>query len=99
MSAAALYRWSVAFRTLAAILGGYVLTNLLTIALILSLMRVGAPRGPTALSIWMASLVIWAAIIMGVFHARTAWRAWLGLGLAAIPCGLIIALSKLTGGF
>ena len=59
----------------------------------------GAGRADAVLASTMASFLVYAAIIMGVFHARTALRAWAGIILAAVPCVLIIGLSKSAGGF
>ena len=92
-------RWSVTSRTLAAIVGGYALTSLITVALSLALPWLGMNQAEAVLASTIVSFLIYAAIIMGVFQARTALRAWLGLGLMAIPCVLVIGLAKLTGGF
>lgn len=92
-------RWSAAFRVVAAVVGGYTLTSLVTLTLSLALPWLGVNRAEAVLAATIVSFLVYVAIIMGVFHARTAWRAWAGLGLGAIPCIAVIALSKLTGGF
>ena len=92
-------RWSVASRVLAAAGGGYALTALTTLALSLALTWVGAGRAEAVLASTMASFLLYAAIVMAVFHARTAKRAWTGLVLAAVPGVTIIGVAKLTGGF
>ncbi|RYG26616.1 MAG: hypothetical protein EON93_21320 [Burkholderiales bacterium] len=51
---------------------------------------IGVPEG--LVSALMASFLLWAAIIMAVFHARTAARAWLWLTGATVPLGLVVWL-------
>lgn len=79
MSPAANHLLSVTSRVLAAVVGGYALTSLLNIALPLVLAKAGVSMAQTLLSITMASFLVWAAIIMGTFHARSAVRAWIWL--------------------
>lgn len=93
------HRWSVASRVLAAVVGGYIVTSLMTLALTLALTWIGTSQAEALMASTIASFLVYAAIVMAAFHVRTASRAWMGLVLAAIPCGAIIALSKLTGGF
>ena len=92
-------RWSLASRVLAAAGGGYALTALTTLAASLALTWIGAGRAEAVLTSTMISFLLYTAIVMAVFHARTASRAWIGLIVAAVPCALIIGVSKLTGGF
>jgi hypothetical protein len=40
----------------------------------------------------MASFLVYAAIVMAVFHARSAVRAWMWLAVAAVPPGMVTAL-------
>lgn len=89
------HRLSVAARILAAVAGGYALTSLITLALSHLLPRAGVLQAEAVLASTMVSFLIYAVIVMAVFHARTAWRAWLGLIVGAIPCGLAIGLSML----
>lgn len=86
------YRLSVAARTLAAIVGGYVLTSLFNIAMPLLLGATGVNVPQALLAATTISFLLWAAIIMAVFHARCASRAWGWLLGASIPLGLIIFL-------
>lgn len=78
-------RWSLASRGLAALAGGYAFTSLLTLALSLSLPAVGVPRAQALLASSMASFFVYTAVIMAVFHASSAARAWRGLLLASLP--------------
>lgn len=91
-SPSARHRWGVASRTLAAIFGGYAVTSLFNLALPLLLGTAGFSMPKTLVSALMASFLIWAAIIMAVFHARSAVRAWLWLVGAAVPLALIVWL-------
>lgn len=78
-------RWSVASRVTAAVLGGYGLTSLLAIAGALLLTMCGMNKAEAVLATTIASFPVYAGIVMAVFHARTATRAWLGLGIASVP--------------
>lgn len=72
-------RLGVLARALAAILGGYALASAATVLLSLSLplARVDAVAIGTLLS-----FVVYTCAVLWVFAARSALRAWLGLGLA-----------------
>lgn len=94
MTSSARYRWSVASRALAAIVGGYALTSLLTIALSELLPRWGMEQAQVVLLSAVMSFLVFAAIIMAVFHTRTASRAWLWLTAASVTLGIIIVLSR-----
>ncbi len=85
-------RWSVASRTLAATVGGYALVSLMTLVVPLLLGTIGVSRPQSWLATTMASFPIQAAIVMAVFHARTATRAWLGLLVAAVPLAVAVLL-------
>lgn len=92
-------RWSVTFRVLAAIVGGYALASLITVVLSLMLPWIGVGQAEAVLATTIVSFLIYAAIIMAVFHARSALQAWICLFIAALPCGLVIISSSLLGGF
>ncbi|MCP1469671.1 ABC-type transport system involved in multi-copper enzyme maturation permease subunit [Sphingobium sp. OAS761] len=80
---AAIRKLSLASRALAAIAGGYVLASLVTAAIALLLGRLGVSQAQALLAATMASFPLYAAIIMAVFHARSAARAWAALVIAA----------------
>ncbi len=86
------YRLSIASRILAAIVGGYALTTLITFILPMVLPLIGV--NPAEAMLWglMMSFLIYAAIIMAVFHLRTAKQAWIWLVGASLPCLLIVWL-------
>ncbi|RZJ26520.1 MAG: DUF3649 domain-containing protein [Haliea sp.] len=86
-SAALTYRLGVASRTVAAILGGYVLSALVATV---SAIYYPATRAEAAIFGMLASFVIYTLAVMWVFAVRTAWRAWLGLLLPSIPLALAV---------
>lgn len=85
-------RWSIASRVLAAVFGGYALTSLLTLALPLALGRAGLSQAQVLLAATTASFIIYAAIIMAVFSARSAKRAWANLLAALISMFALVLL-------
>lgn len=86
LSAGAVYRLGVASRSVAAIVGGYVLAALLTMLLSVSLPMARAEAVMTAT---LLSFAIYTCAVMWVFATRSALRAWLGL---AIPAAVIAAI-------
>ena len=78
-------RRSVASRTLAAVAGGYAVATLVNIAAPLVLAKAGLDLPQSLLATMMVSFLLWAAIVMAVFHARSAQRAWAWLACAAFP--------------
>ncbi|MCP1469593.1 hypothetical protein J3E64_001275 [Sphingobium sp. OAS761] len=85
-------RWSIASRTLAAALGGYALTSLATITLPLLLETIGVDRSQALITTMMAGFLMYAAIIMAVFHARSAMSAWAWLVGASLALGIVVLL-------
>lgn len=87
----AAWRWSIASRVLAAALGGYALAALLSSALALLLPRVSnASRADAVLIASLLSFAVYTVAALWVFHARSASRAWAGLGLWALASGMMI---------
>ncbi len=72
-------------RILAALFGGYVLAALCSIAA-LALPIDGRQAVFTGM---LASFLLYAGVVVWVFAVRSAWRAWLGLLLVALPLWLI----------
>ncbi|WP_434405229.1 DUF3649 domain-containing protein [Sphingobium sp. DN12] len=87
------HRIAIASRILAASLGGYAVTSLVIVALGALLPIFGVARSSVILGATIASFPIWAGIVMAVFHARTARRAWTGLAIVAATLGILIWLS------
>lgn len=89
MTANLRYRLSVASRVLAGFGGGYALTSLLV-----ALLPILLPGNRAVILLWstMTGFLIYAAIIMAVFHARSATRAWLWIIGASMPQAILLAL-------
>jgi len=85
-------RFGVLARTVAAVVGGYLLAALTAalMSLHLPMARVDAVMTGT-----MTALVVFPAAVMWSFAARTALRAWIGL---AVPVGLLALPFALSGG-
>jgi len=98
MTTTSTYRWSVASRAIAAIVGGYMLTSFVSIAVSLLLAEMGVNKAEAVLAMSMASFLIYAVVIMAVFTARTPTRAWVGLVIASIPPALFYAFYHGGGG-
>ncbi|QDQ89223.1 DUF3649 domain-containing protein [Alcaligenaceae bacterium SJ-26] len=81
-------------RIVAAVLGGYALAALGSIAPLA--LPVSQPQA--VLAGMMLSFLIYAGAVIWVFASRSAWRAWGGLLLAAVPLGLAAGLVLLAGG-
>lgn len=81
--------WTILSRAAAGVIGGYVVVNLLTIA-VTNLLRGAGLSGPQVLlSMSIASFPIYSAIILVVYHARDVSRAWLYLAACSVLTGLI----------
>ena len=89
------YRWSVLSRFLAAFAGGYALVSLAQLAL-----TVTSPVEyyKSLLFSMQTSYLLYTGIIIWCFAARTATRAWSGLGLIAAPLALVNAWYWVNGG-
>lgn len=85
------YRWMVASRALAAIVGGFVLTSLITAVLSLLLPRITAtPKAEAVLIATLISFVLWTCIVLWIFTARSARRVWVGIALPSALLGLAL---------
>jgi hypothetical protein len=82
----AAYRWGVLSRCVAAAAGGYAIVTLLQVALTAVL-----PWDDYKALLFSAQTgyLYYTGIIVWCFAARTARRAWLGLGVVALPLVLI----------
>lgn len=86
-NAARMYRLGVASRALAAILGGYALSALVATV---SAIYFPGTRAEAAIFGMLISFVIYTLAVMWVFAVRSAWRAWLGLLLTALPLAMVV---------
>ena len=76
------YRWFVASRCTAAIVGGFALTSTLAWLLAALLLRTGAmPRAEATATATLASFAVWATVIVWAFHAASLRRLWLQVTL------------------
>ena len=91
---AASYRWSVFSRCVAAAVGGYAIVTLLHLA-----MTVVLPWDvhKSMLFSSQTGYLYYTGIIIWCFAARSARRAWLGLGVVALPLLLFDAWHLLQG--
>lgn len=76
-------------RIVAAFVGGYTVSSLLTAVLTRTL---PLPTVDAVLVATMSSFFVCAAIVMAVFHSRTVARAWIGLTAAAVPLALLMMI-------
>lgn len=88
------YRWEIAFRTLAAILGGYALANVSGILLSFLLPM---PKSDAVMTGILLSFAIYTGAIMWVFAVRSVHKAWLGLTIPSLILGAIALVMKLSG--
>ena len=91
-AANARHRWSAISRVLAAVVGGYALTSLSTLSVPLLLSAAGLGQAQALHATTMAGFLVYAGIVLAVFHARSATRAWTWLAATAVPPGIVIAL-------
>lgn len=68
-------------RIIAALLGGYGLAALSSVAVLA--LPVSKPQA--VIAGMLASFLVYAGAVIWVFAVRNAWRAWAGLLLAALP--------------
>ncbi len=82
------WRWlGIVSRVLAAVVGGYAVGALVSIACALLL---PLARSEAVLIGMMLSFAAYAGAVVWVFAARSAWRAWAGI---LLPCALLAAAS------
>lgn len=83
------YRFTVLSRILAGLGGGYVLTSLTVVLVSLCL-----PGSRASAVVWatMAGFLVYALVIMAVFHARSVVRAWGWIIGMSMPLALLIFL-------
>lgn len=91
------HRLGVLSRVLAASLGGYIVTALISAALALALPRLSdASRADAVMVATMLSFAVYTVVAIWVFCARTALRAWVGLTGVALLAGLTVLALRMT---
>ena len=84
-------------RVLAATLGGYAVTSLAMSLLALTLSSIpGSNNADRVLIATLLSFVLCPVIVILVFSTRSAMRAWVGLGLAAVLMSAVIVALKMA---
>lgn len=73
-------------RASAAILGGYALANIITIALAHLLPM---PYPESVITSMMSSFIVYTAAVMWVFSAKSAGKAWAGLIALSFICAVL----------
>lgn len=68
-------------RIVAALFGGYALAALASVAAL----ALPIPKAQAVLTGMLASFAIYAGAVIWVFAVRSAWRAWTGMLIAAVP--------------
>ncbi len=88
------YRWAIASRVLAAGLGGYGLTSLLSAVLALLLpWLTNASRADGVLAASLLSFTVYTVVVIWIFSTRSIWRVWAVLaGGSLLSYGLLLAL-------
>lgn len=74
-------------RCIAAIIGGYVLANCLSILLAIIL---PIPKPDAVVVGYLLIFVIYAGAIIWAFSAKTTFKAWLGLLLPSLGCAIAV---------
>ena len=71
-------------RCVAAVFGGYALAALSSVAAV----ALPISKSEAVLTGMLASFAVYAVAVIWVFAVKSAWRAWAGLFVAALPLGL-----------
>lgn len=85
-------RWHVTSRVLAAVVGGYALSNVAAVGLAYALPM---PRADAVMAGILASYLFYGAAVVWSFGARTVRRAWLGILITVVT----FAALAMLGGF
>ncbi|RVT97995.1 DUF3649 domain-containing protein [Rhodovarius crocodyli] len=86
------WRWpGIASRAIAAILGGYAVGALVSVACAVLLPMFRSEAVATGM---MLSFLAYAGVVIWVFAARNAWRAWAGVVLPCLFLGVASWLGR-----
>jgi hypothetical protein len=89
-SVTAQYRLTVASRSVAAIVGAFILTSAFSIALALLMIRSGVMDRPHAVATTtLLSFAVWCGVVMWCFRTRSTARVWLNMLFPSAACGLL----------
>lgn len=84
------YRLAVTSRSLAALLGGYLLASMASVCITLLLPM---PKADAVVTGMMLSFLFYLVAILWCFACRSAWHAWLGVVLPSAVLALINGLA------
>lgn len=84
------YRLAVTSRSLAALLGGYLLASMASVCIAL---LAPLPRVDAVITGMMLSFVFYLLAFIWCFACRSAWRAWLGVLLPSLVLAMIDGLA------
>ena len=84
------YRLAVISRSLAALLGGYLLASMVSICVAL---LAPLPQVDATLTGLLVSFVFYLLAFLWCFACRSAWRAWLGVVLPSLVLGMVNGLA------
>jgi len=84
------YRLAVTSRSLAALLGGYLLASMASVCITL---LAPMPKVDAVLSGMMLSFVFYVLAFIWCFACRSAWRAWFGVVLPSLVLAMINGLA------
>lgn len=82
-------RWHVASRVLAAVAGGYTVSNVAAVGLAHVLPM---PRADAVMAGVLSTYLVYGAAVVWCFGARSLRRVWLGLLIAIVVCALLTVL-------
>jgi hypothetical protein len=88
------YRLEVASRSLAAVVGGFILASGIAMTLSALLAQGMQARGPAVSSGTLVSWVFWTGGAMWAFYARSQWAAW---GWLVVPGAALWAIAVIIG--
>lgn len=86
--------WSPALRVLAATIGAFGVASLATVTLALLLPRLGSTHADAVTIAFLASSLIFAAISLSAFHARSGAVAWRGLLMVTLALSALAWLLR-----
>ncbi|NRA55846.1 MAG: DUF3649 domain-containing protein [Gammaproteobacteria bacterium] len=81
--------FAICSRAFAAIIGGYVLSNLLSIVLSYLL---ASPNGSGVITGMLVSYLIYAAIVMWVYSVASLRQVWRSIILVSVVCASVVYL-------
>ena len=77
------YRWAIASRAVAAVLGGYALSALFCASAGLALAHLGSSRLDAVMIATMSAFVVHALAVLWAFRADSVRKVWVGMAVLA----------------